>query len=94
MQRKRSKGHQLANRPLTGPPYVHSPGTAVGLIRTLLAAQGYQTIVGDLDIEDQNLGATVLHNPKTGLTFLATVRNGQQPHIMIVGKTSCYERSG
>ncbi|MFC5825255.1 hypothetical protein [Nonomuraea insulae] len=77
---------------LTGPPYVHSPGTAVGLIRGLLATQGYQTIVDDLDLEDENLGTTVLLNPKTGITFLATVRNGQQPNIMIVGKTSCYER--
>lgn len=76
---------------LTGPPYVHSPGTAVGLIRGSLATQGYQTIVDDLDLEDENLGVTVLHNPKTGLTFLVTVRNGQQPNIMIVGKTSCYE---
>ncbi|MFG6195120.1 hypothetical protein [Nonomuraea sp. JJY05] len=79
---------------LTGPPYVHSPGTAVSLIRGVLAARGYQTIVGDLDLKDEDLDAIVLHNPKTGLTFLATVRNGQQPNIMIVGKTSCYERGG
>jgi hypothetical protein len=79
---------------LTDPPEEQSPGAAAGLIRGLLEAEGYEKIVDDLDIIDENLGATVLRNPTTELTFTIAVRNGQQPNIMIVGKTSCYERSG
>jgi outer membrane murein-binding lipoprotein Lpp len=79
---------------LTGPPYVHSPGNAAGLMASWLGLRRYDTIVDDLDLRDENLGAAVLQNPMTGITFLITVRNGQKPHIMIVGKTSCYARGG
>ncbi|MGP3931299.1 hypothetical protein [Nonomuraea sp. KM88] len=78
---------------LTGPPNKHSPGTAAGLLRGLLVSEGYEVIVDDLDLKDENLGVTVLRNPETEVTFMVTVRNSQQPNILIVGKTSCYERS-
>ena len=77
---------------LTGPPYKQSPGSAVGLMASWLRLRGYNKIVDDLDLRDENLGAAVLQNPQTGITFFVTVRNGQKPNIMIVGKTSCYER--
>ncbi|MBF8186245.1 hypothetical protein ITP53_10905 [Nonomuraea sp. K274] len=78
---------------LTGPPYKHSPSSAVGLMASGLRLRGYTKIVDNLDLGDENLGTAVLQHPTTGITFLITVRNGQKPNIMIVGKTSCYERS-
>ncbi|WP_345573216.1 hypothetical protein [Nonomuraea rosea] len=79
---------------LTGPPYVNSPSNVAGLMASWLQLRGYNMIVDDADLGDENLGAAVLRNPQTGITFFVTVRNGQKPHIMIVGKTSCYERDG
>ncbi|MEO3807141.1 hypothetical protein [Nonomuraea sp. B1E8] len=79
---------------LTGPPYKQTPGSAVGLMASWLRLRGYNKVVDDLDLRDENLGAAVQRNPQTGITFFVTVRNGQKPHIMIVGKTSCYERDG
>jgi hypothetical protein len=75
---------------LTGPPYKQTPGSAVGLMASWLRLRGYNKVVDDLDLRDENLGAAVLRNPQTGITFFVTVRNGQKPNIMIVGKTSCY----
>ncbi|MFG6194164.1 hypothetical protein [Nonomuraea sp. JJY05] len=90
------KGHVQrffrAQGDLTGPPYKQTPGSAVGLMASWLRLRGYNKVVDDLDLRDENLGAAVLRNPQTGITFFVTVRNGQKPHIMIVGKTSCYER--
>jgi hypothetical protein len=77
---------------LKGPPYVHSPGSAVALMSSWLRLRSYEKIVDDLDLRDENLGTAVLQHPTTGITFLVTVRNEQKPNIMIVGKTSCYER--
>ncbi|MGP3916766.1 hypothetical protein [Nonomuraea sp. 10N515B] len=79
---------------LTGPPYVHSPSNVAGLMASWLRLRGYNKIVDNADLGDENLGVAVLQNPQTGITFFVTVRNGQKPHIMIVGKTSCYERDG
>ncbi|MFB4278937.1 hypothetical protein ACBJ59_26850 [Nonomuraea sp. MTCD27] len=79
---------------LAGPPYVHSPSNVAGLMASWLQLRGYNMIVDNADLGDENLGAAVLRNPQTGITFFVTVRNGQKPHIMIVGKTSCYERNG
>ncbi|WP_146615700.1 hypothetical protein [Nonomuraea aridisoli] len=79
---------------LKGPPYVHSPGSAAALMSSWLRLQGYEKIVDDLDLRDENLGMAVLQHPTTGITFLITVRNSQKPNILIVGKTSCYERNG
>ncbi|NJP96794.1 hypothetical protein HCN51_46470 [Nonomuraea sp. FMUSA5-5] len=79
---------------LNGPPYKHSPGNAAGLMASWLQVRGYSRVVDDLDLHDENLGVAVLRNPQTGITFMIAVRNGQKPHIRIVGKTSCYERAG
>ncbi|WP_146104306.1 hypothetical protein [Nonomuraea solani] len=78
---------------LKGPPYVQSPSNAAGLMASGLGLRGYDTIVDNLDLRDENLGMAVLQHPTTGITFLITVRNEQKPNIMIVGKTSCYEPS-
>ncbi|MGR6914276.1 hypothetical protein ACU635_08485 [[Actinomadura] parvosata] len=79
---------------LTGPPYVHAPSNVAGLMASWLRLRGYNRIVDNADLGDENLGVAVLQNPQTGITFFVTVRNGQKPNIMIVGKTSCYERNG
>jgi hypothetical protein len=68
------------------------PGNSAGLMQGLLEFMGYDEVVGDRDLRDENLGVSVVHNPKVGLTFVLTVRNGQKPNIMIVGKTGCYAR--
>ncbi|MCK2213326.1 hypothetical protein MF672_005890 [Actinomadura sp. ATCC 31491] len=78
---------------LKGPPGQHSPTNAVGLMASGLRLQGYDTIVDRSDLSDENLGTAVLRHPTSGITFLITVRNGQRPNILIVGKTSCHERS-
>ncbi|KAB8186976.1 hypothetical protein FH608_046685 [Nonomuraea phyllanthi] len=78
---------------LKGLPSQHSPSNAAGLMASGLALQGYDTIVDTSDLADANLGTAVLRHPTSGITFLITVRNGQKPNIMIVGKTSCYERN-
>ncbi|MEV4104425.1 hypothetical protein AB0J42_29635 [Nonomuraea sp. NPDC049649] len=78
---------------LTGPPYVHSPGSVAALMSSWLRLQGYEKIVDDLDLRDENLGMAVLRHPTTGITFVVTVRAEQKPNILIVGKTSCYERN-
>lgn len=78
---------------LKGPPSRHSPSNAVGLMASGLGLQGYDTIVDTSDLGDENLGTAVLRHPTSEITFLITVRNGQKPNIMIVGKTSCYERN-
>ncbi|MBN6051062.1 hypothetical protein JYK22_03865, partial [Nonomuraea sp. RK-328] len=79
---------------LKGPPYVYSPGNVAGLMASGLRLRGYSKIVDDLDLRDESLGTAVLQHPTTGITFLITIRNGQKPNIMIVGKTSCYKRAG
>ncbi|MEV1001785.1 hypothetical protein [Nonomuraea sp. NPDC050202] len=78
---------------LSGPPDVHMPFNSAGLMESALEFMGYDSVVNDRDLRDANLGVSVVHNPKTGLTFTLTVRNGQKPNIMIVGKTSCYARN-
>ncbi|TMR22619.1 hypothetical protein ETD86_10810 [Nonomuraea turkmeniaca] len=75
---------------LSGPPAVHMPYNSAGLMQSVLKFMGYDSVVNDRDLGDENLGVSVVHNPKMGLTFTVTVRNGQKPNIMIVGKTSCY----
>ncbi|TDE41631.1 hypothetical protein E1295_29240 [Nonomuraea mesophila] len=77
---------------LKGPPQVKSPGSVVALMSSWLRLRNYEKVVDDLDLRDENLGTAVLQHPTTGITFLITVRNGQKPNILIVGKTSCYER--
>ncbi|MFI6540123.1 hypothetical protein ACIBHY_47200 [Nonomuraea sp. NPDC050547] len=77
---------------LKGPPYKQSPGSVAGLLASWLRLRSYSSIVDDLDLRDENLGTAVLQHSTTGVTFAITIRNGQKPHIMIVGKTSCYER--
>lgn len=79
---------------LTGPPYKQSPGNVAGLMGSWLRLRGFTTTIDDLDLHDENLGAAVLQHPTTGITFFITVRNGQKPNILIVGKTSCYKREG
>ncbi|KAB8182107.1 hypothetical protein FH608_050335 [Nonomuraea phyllanthi] len=78
---------------LKGSPSQHSPSNAAGLMASGLGLQGYDTIVDNSDLADENLGTAVMRHPTSGITWLITVRNGQKPNIMIVGKTSCYERS-
>ncbi|TDD07120.1 hypothetical protein E1292_13825 [Nonomuraea deserti] len=75
---------------LTGPPYKQSPGNVAGLLGSWLRLRGYDTTIDDLDLRDENVGVAVLQHPTTGITFIITVRNGQKPNILIVGKTSCY----
>lgn len=77
---------------LKGPPYKQSPSSFVGLLSSWLGLRSYDILVDSLDLRDENLGVVVLEHPTTGNTFLITVRNGQKPHIIVVGKTSCYER--
>jgi hypothetical protein len=77
---------------LSGSPEVQMPNNSAGLMQGLLEFMGYDEVVGDRDLRDENLGVSVVHNPKAGLTFVLTVRNGQKPNIMIVGKTGCYAR--
>ncbi|MEV1168117.1 hypothetical protein [Nonomuraea sp. NPDC049784] len=77
---------------LSGQPDTYMPDNSAGLVRGLLGLMGYDTIVGQRDLRDANLGVSVMHNPKTGLTFILTVRKDPKPHIMIVGKTNCYAR--
>ncbi|MFI6295906.1 hypothetical protein ACIBEJ_30205 [Nonomuraea sp. NPDC050790] len=81
-----------AHGDLTGPPYKQSPGNVAGLLASWLRMRSYSPIVDDLDFRDDNLGTTVVQHPTTGITFAIAIRNGQKPHILIVGKTSCYER--
>lgn len=76
------------------PPAVTSPSNSAGLMLGKLESLGYDKIVDELDLRDENLGVTLSQNLRTGLTFLVTVRNRQKPNIVIVGKTSCYERGG
>ncbi|MEQ4725147.1 hypothetical protein [Nonomuraea sp. B19D2] len=78
---------------LAGPPHVHSPGNSAGLMLSALRNLGYDKVIDSLDLRDENLSVTLAQNPKTGITFLVAVRNTQKPNIMIVGKTTCYERS-
>ncbi|MFF0870120.1 hypothetical protein ACFYUV_50790 [Nonomuraea sp. NPDC003560] len=75
---------------LSGPPEASMPDNAAGLMRGLLGLMGYDTVIGQRDLRDANLGVSVMHNPKSGLTFIVTVRKNQSPHIMIAGKTGCY----
>ncbi|MET7336225.1 hypothetical protein [Nonomuraea sp. NPDC005650] len=76
------------------PPDVNSPSNSAGLMLGKLESLGYDKIADELDLRDENLGVTLSQNSRAGITFLVTVRNGQNPNIMIVGKTSCYERGG
>ncbi|MFD9946781.1 hypothetical protein ACFWYW_17460 [Nonomuraea sp. NPDC059023] len=76
------------------PPYVPAPSNAVGLMASALRLRSYEVVVDKSDLGDENLGTAVLRHPTTGITFLIAVRTAQKPNIMIVGKTSCYERSG
>ncbi|MCG5219475.1 hypothetical protein [Streptosporangium sp. KLBMP 9127] len=78
----------------TGPANEQLPFNAVGLMQGKLESMGYDEVVDDLDLRDQNLGVSVLHNPETGLTFVLTARTAQKPNIVLVGKTGCYKRSG
>ncbi|MFI6741335.1 hypothetical protein ACIBI9_51180 [Nonomuraea sp. NPDC050451] len=73
---------------------VKSPSNSAGLMLGKLESLGYYKTVDELDLRDENLGVTLSQNPRTGLIFSVIVRNGQKPNIMIVGKTSCYERGG
>ncbi|WP_344872450.1 hypothetical protein [Nonomuraea antimicrobica] len=79
---------------LSGAPDVHMPYNSAGLMQSVLEFVGYDSVVNDRDLRDENLGLSVVRNSKTGLTFTLTVRNGQTPNIMIVGKTDCYARGG
>lgn len=74
----------------SGSPDAYMPDNSAGLMRGLLGLMGYDTVVGQRDLRDANLGVSVMHKPQTGLTFILTVRKDRTPHIMIVGKTSCY----
>jgi hypothetical protein len=76
------------------PPYRPSPHNTVGLLRSKLVAMGYDEIVDNLDLQDEQLGVSVVRNPKTRLIFMMTARTGQKPGILIVGKTECYGRDG
>ncbi|MFI6497977.1 hypothetical protein [Nonomuraea typhae] len=76
-----------------GPPYVRSPGSAVGLLTSWLRLEGYDVIVDNLDLRDENLSTAVLRHPTNDITFLINARTERKPNIMIVGKTGCYPRS-
>ncbi|MEV4109283.1 hypothetical protein [Nonomuraea sp. NPDC049695] len=77
---------------LSGQPDASMPDNSAGLMRGLLGLMGYDTVVGQRDLRDSSLGVSVMHNSKTRLTFILTVRKDPKPQIMIVGKTSCYAR--
>jgi len=67
----------------------------VGLLKGKLISRGYSTeVVDNLDLWEDNLSVAVVGNPKTRLTFVLLARMESVPHVMIVGKTECYPRSG
>ncbi|MGW0805723.1 hypothetical protein [Nonomuraea sp. NPDC002799] len=51
---------------------------------------GYDQIVDDLDLRDEDPDVAVLRNPETRLTFELTVSPGERPGVRILGKTTCY----
>ncbi|MGW3346354.1 hypothetical protein ACWDA3_23845 [Nonomuraea rubra] len=75
---------------LSGPPDVHMPYNSAGLMQSAMKVMGYDAVVNDRDLRDDNLGVSVVRHAERGLTFTLTVRNGQKPNILIVGKTDCY----
>ncbi|MEV0828153.1 hypothetical protein [Nonomuraea rubra] len=62
---------------------------ADGLL-TRLRALGYDQVVDDLDLRDDDQGVAVLRNPRTRLEFELTVLSGEKPGVRVVGKTTCY----
>ncbi|GAA4911561.1 hypothetical protein GCM10023334_010630 [Nonomuraea thailandensis] len=55
-------------------------------LRTL----GYDKVVDDLDLRDDEQGVAVLRHPTTRLEFELTVLSGERAGVRVVGKTTCY----
>ncbi|MEV4477022.1 hypothetical protein [Nonomuraea sp. NPDC049504] len=66
----------------------------IGLLKGKLVTLGYRELVDELDLSDDDLGVAVLVNDETKLTFTLLGRSSTSPHIVIVGKTECFARSG
>ncbi|MEV0232527.1 hypothetical protein [Nonomuraea sp. NPDC050786] len=62
---------------------------SAGLLERL-RAMGYDQVVDDLDLRDEEQDVAVLRNPRTRLTFELTVLSGEQPGVLLVGRTTCY----
>ncbi|MEV4112243.1 hypothetical protein [Nonomuraea sp. NPDC049695] len=62
---------------------------STGLLERL-HAMGYDQVVDDLDLRDEDQAVAVLRNPRTRLTFELTVLSGEKPGVLLVGKTTCY----
>lgn len=66
----------------------------IGLLKGKLQALGYQEVVDELDLLDDNLGVSVLTHAESKLTFVLAGRLSEKPNVLIVGKTGCYPRNG
>lgn len=74
-------------------PGKQSPGVAAGSMRSALRGIGYDQIIDDLDIRDEQISVVVLRKPESGVTFVVAVRT-TEPNILIVGKTDCLKPGG
>ncbi|MBF8192885.1 hypothetical protein ITP53_45860 [Nonomuraea sp. K274] len=64
---------------------------SAGLLERL-QAMGYDKIVDDLDLRDEDQDVVVLRHPRTRLTFEVTAGEGpgEGQRVVVVGKTTCY----
>jgi hypothetical protein len=75
-------------------PAKQDPLSRIGLLKGKLETLGYHEVVDELDLEENELGVTVVVNDKANLTFVLLGRLTQTPNLVIVGKTACYPRNG
>ncbi|NJP90580.1 hypothetical protein HCN51_14140 [Nonomuraea sp. FMUSA5-5] len=55
-----------------------------------LRALGYDKVVDDHDLRDEEQDVAVLRNPQNRLEFELTVLSGEDARVRVVGKTTCY----
>ncbi|MFF4197860.1 hypothetical protein [Nonomuraea sp. NPDC001831] len=75
-------------------PAKQDPLSRIGLLKGKLETLGYREVVDELDLDENELGVTVVVNDKANLTFILLGRLSQAPNLVIVGKTACYPRNG
>ncbi|UBU11754.1 hypothetical protein [Nonomuraea gerenzanensis] len=64
-------------------------GATDGLV-SRLRALGYDQVVDDLDLRDDDQDVAVLRHPRTRLEFELTVLSGERGGVRVVGRTTCY----